>query len=69
MKANDVKRTHICVDNLQKLVNILKERKVTNDEKKRMMDNLMDIKDTDLYPIIRDQLNKVFKSIEELQVK
>lgn len=69
MKSNDAKRIHTCVDNLQKLINILNERKVTDDEKKMMMDYKMDIRDTELYPVFKNHLEKVFMSIEELQVK
>ena len=69
MKANDAKRTHACVENLQKLVNILNEIKVSNDGKKKMMEYKMDIRDTELYPVFKDQLDKIFKSIEKLHVK
>lgn len=69
MKADDAKRTHTCVKNLQAIINILNKRKVSNEEKEKIRDCNLDICETDLYPVFKDAIDKLYKSIEDLQTK
>ena len=67
MRAGDVKRTHACVKNLKRLIDMLNEKGVTETEKEKMKDNKIDINDTDLYPVFKNQLSEIFKSLGNIK--
>ena len=69
MKTDDVKRAYTCIKNLQTLIDILKNRKVSDEEKRKIMGNNLDVSETELYPVFKEAIDKLYKSIEELQTK
>ena len=69
MRVGDAKRTNTCVDNLQKLVDLLGKRSegFSSTQKKKMINSIpKSLENTELYIIFKDKLAKLEKSIDDL---
>lgn len=68
--ANDAKRAHNCVDNLRKLINMLKEErkdKISLQQKDKMKSAIpQTLEKSELYPVFKESLDSLYSSIEML---